>query len=353
MIELISSLFKEGDFIRLFFNNSSRTVEGTILKILPSSIAIKSVDGIICGVKGDDIDSFDSSSTPTSVTEISHNETTVIPSSTTDGTPHDGTPSPQNTSQKSEGVKEEPKPVYQAPKQELKPGDVIPLEELQRRMGKNPRIKKEKKKLTSLGNDFNALSTLVEESHAKENQKIVPALGSIKWISADGRPFGCILDGKDNIELYFSFSQVVDPHLLKTIRRGASVIYTKAIEALGPKAKIIHSPGKISDLLNLAKNLVKSGDEKFAIGVLEHILNEYPDNFDAEKLLKELGGKVSYRIIPNKQTSSTELYQKAKRLHDSKKYDEAIDAYKEAIKANHKRESAVKDLGMLYLFLSN
>ena len=140
---------------------------------------------------------------------------------------------------------------------------------------------------------------------------------------------------------------------MKTIRRGASVIYTKAIEALGPKAKIIHSPGKISDLLNLAKDLVKSGDEKFAIGVLEHILNEYPDNFDAEKLLKELGGKVSYRIIPNKQTSSTELYQKAKRLHDSKKYVEAIDAYKEAIKANHKRESAVKDLGMLYLFLCN
>lgn len=353
MIDLISSLFKEGDFIRLFFNNSSRSVEGTIIKILPSSIAIKSIDGKICGVKGDDIDSFDSSSTATSVTASSPNVTTVVPSSTTDETPHNDNPSQKDTSQKSEEVKDELQPVTQAPKQELKPGDVIPLEELQRRMGTKPRIQKEKKKLTSLGSDFNALSTLVEEDHAKENQKIVPALGSIKWLSADGRPFGCILDGKENIELYFSFSQVVDPHLLKTIRRGASVIYTKAVESLGPKAKIIHSPGKISDLLNLAKKLAKSGDDKFAIGVLEHVLNEYPDNFDAEKLLKELGGKVSYRIIPNKQTGSTELYQKAKRLHDSKKYDEAIEAYKEAIKANHKRESAVKDLGMLYLFLCN
>ena len=353
MIDLISNLFKEGDFIRLFFNNSSRSVEGTIIKILPSSIAIKSIDGKICGVKGDDIDSFDSSSTATSVTASSPNVTTVVPSSTTDETPHNDNPSQKDTSQKSEKVKEELQPVTQAPKQELKPGDVIPLEELQRRMGTKPRIQKEKKKLTSLGSDFNALSTLVEEDHAKENQKIVPALGSIKWLSADGRPFGCILDGKENIELYFSFSQVVDPHLLKTIRRGASVIYTKAVESLGPKAKIIHSPGKISDLLNLAKKLAKSGNDKFAIGVLEHILNEYPDNFDAEKLLKELGGKVSYRIIPNKQTGSTELYQKAKRLHDSKKYDEAIEAYKEAIKANHKRESAVKDLGMLYLFLCN
>lgn len=351
MIELISNLFKEGDFIRLYFNSSSRTVEGTILKILPSSIAIKTIDGKICGVKGDDIDSFDSSSITSDVIGEQINDKPISQTSTTVSAFKDNTTASKEVQDE---TKAEIKPIVQMVKQEPKPGDVIPLDELQRRMsGTKPKMAKEKRKMTSLGRDFNALSSLVEEDHAKDNQKIVPALGSIIWISADGRPFGCILDGKENIELYFSFSQVIDPHLLKNIRKGASVVYTKAVESLGPKAKIIHSPGKISDLLNLANDLVKSGDEKFAIGVLEHILNEYPDNFDAEKLFKELGGKVSYRIIPNKQTSSTELYQKAKRLHDSKKYDEAIDAYKEAIKANHKRESAVKDLGMLYLFLCN
>ena len=354
MIELISSLFKEGDFIRLFFNSSSRTVEGTILKILPSSIAIKSVDGKICGVKGDDIDSFDSSPTTSDVNVEQTNNETISQTSINSSTLQDIVTFDKEVQKKEEETKEEPKPLVQTPHHELKPGDVIPLDELQRRMsGTKPKIVKEKKKLTSLGRDFNALSSLVEEDHAKENQRIVPALGSIKWLSADGRPFGCILDGKENIELYFSFSQIVDPHLLKNVRRGASVVYTKAVESLGPKAKIIHSPGKIADILKLARDLAKSGDEKFAIGVLEHILNEYPDNFDAEKLLKELGGKVSYHIIPNKQTNSTELYQKAKRLHNSKKYNEAIEAYKEAIKANHKRESAVKDLGMLYLFLCN
>lgn len=354
MIELISSLFKDGDFIRLFFNNSSRSVEGTIIKILPSSIAIKSIDGKICGVKGDDIDSFDSGSTTTSAPEEQTNIEPIAQTPTTDSSLQDNIQSTEEASNKEEEIKVEAESIVQVPKYELKTVGKIPLEELQRRMGgTKPKVTKEKRKLTSLGSDFNALYSLVEEDHAKDNQKIVPALGSIRWISADGRPFGCIIDGKENIELYFSFSQVVDPHLLKNIRKGASVVYTKAVESLGPKAKIIHSPGKISDLLNLANDLVKSGDEKFAIGVLEHILNEYPDNFDAEKLLKELGGKVSYRIIPNKQSGSTELYQKAKRLHDSKKYDEAIEAYKEAIKANHKRESAVKDLGMLYLFLCN
>jgi hypothetical protein len=59
MIELISSIFNEGDYIKIFFCNSSKSVEGRILKILPSSIAIKTTKGMICGIKGDDIDSFE------------------------------------------------------------------------------------------------------------------------------------------------------------------------------------------------------------------------------------------------------------------------------------------------------
>lgn len=346
MIDLISSLFQENDYIKLVCNNPSREVEGIIVKILPSAIAIKTNDGRTCGIKGEDIDYFeqgDSQLTPSITVNIDY--TSV--SNATEGKEQNDTEQKQPTA--STGSL--------GSKKEYRPGDKIDLSELEKMDPKGAQNRKNlfksEEKLKTIGNGLESLHKLVDEEHKQQNNQYVPALGSIKWLSADGRPFGCILDGKENIELYFSFSQVVDPHLLKTIRRGASVIYTKAVEDLGPKAKIIHSPGKISDLLNLANGLVKSGDEKFAIGVLEHILNEYPDNFDAEKLLKELGGKVSYRIVPQKQTSSTELYQKAKRLHDSKKYGEAIDAYKEAIKANHKRESAVKDLGMLYLFLCN
>ena len=200
MIELISSLFKEGDFIRLFFNNSSRSVEGTIIKILPSSIAIKTAEGKICGVKGDDIDSFDSDSTTITTVSVTEEQTNIEPIAQTSDTGssfEEKIPSAKETSDKEEEIKEESEPAVQAPKFELKTIGKIPLEELQRRMGgTKPKVTKEKKKLTSLGSDFNALSSLVEEDHAKDNQKIVPALGSIRWISADGRPFGCILDGK-------------------------------------------------------------------------------------------------------------------------------------------------------------
>ena len=52
MIELITSIFSEGDFIKIFFNNSNKSVEGYIFKLLPTSIAIKTLEGKLCGIKG-------------------------------------------------------------------------------------------------------------------------------------------------------------------------------------------------------------------------------------------------------------------------------------------------------------
>lgn len=343
MFKYIKETYNRGDNLKLVCVNGE--FSGEILFISEDSIIVKTIDGKTCGIKGCEISFFEEISKASSLQQQKVDNS--IEKQDHNNLMNQGGEGEPTTLTKNE------KDILNTPNANYQVGDIIPLEDLQKRMGTKPRIQKEKKKMISLGNDFNALSTLVEENHAKDNQKIVPALGSIKWISADGRPFGCIIDGKENVELYFSFSQIVDPYLLDNIREGASVVYTKAVEALGPKAKIIHSPGKISELLNLAKDLVKSGDKKFAIGVLGHILNEYPNNFEAEKLLKELGSKVSYRFFSNKQASSAELYQKAKSLHDSKKYDEAIEAYKEAIEANHKKESAIKDLGMLYLFLCN
>jgi hypothetical protein len=59
MIELIASIFSEGDLIKIFFNNSNKSVEGYIFKLLSTSIAIKTLEGKLCGIKGDDIDSFE------------------------------------------------------------------------------------------------------------------------------------------------------------------------------------------------------------------------------------------------------------------------------------------------------
>lgn len=364
MFDFIKSTYNKGDKLKLTCGNGE--FSGEILFINNDSIILKTMEGKTCGIKGSEISFFEELSVCTSKPLESVNSKNNEQDQIVKNIFCDDATTEQSDKEFMSSQEIQEKTKLEKSKEQLdgiqkginatqyKVGDVIPLDILHQVDPKTAKPKITKKvKATQTFNGLDSLRVLVEDEHKVQNNQYVPALGSIKWISADGRPFGCILDGKENIELYFSFSQIVDPNLLKNIRRGTSVIYTKTIESLGPKAKIIHSPGKIVDILNLAADLAKSGNIKSAMGVLEHILNEYPENFDAEKLLKELDCKVSYRIFSNKQISSTELYQKAKRLHDSKKYDEAVEAYKEAIKANHKRESAVKDLGMLYLFLCN
>ena len=64
MIELISSLFSEGDPIKLEYGQKAQIVSGTIFKIATDSIAIKKFEGGIAGIKGTEIISFDTIETP-------------------------------------------------------------------------------------------------------------------------------------------------------------------------------------------------------------------------------------------------------------------------------------------------
>ena len=69
-------------------------------------------------------------------------------------------------------------------------------------------VKKDpKKKLSTLGNSFDALAPLVEEQHEIDNLKSVPAIGAITKLGA--QDFGFIYDTKTGRELYFSFKDVV------------------------------------------------------------------------------------------------------------------------------------------------
>ena len=363
MFDYIKKSYKKGDKLKISCINGE--FSGEILSISDDSIILKTVEGKTCGIKGDDISFFEELYAPVQSledtpkptnnkqkAEYKETDSEMIAS----GQPFQEICSPEDKEgyyNKTTGEKPVKNELGKELAEYIQAGP-IPIEVLHKIDPKSAKLKAQRKtKPTQTFKGLDSLQSLAEEEHKIQNDKYLPALGTIKWVSADGRPFGCIIDGEENSDLYFSFSQIVDPNLLKNVRRGASVVYTKAIESLGPKAKIIHCPGKVADILNLAKDLINNGNEKFAIGVLRHVLKEYPDNFDADKLLKKLSNTAPYRFISNKQTTFTELYQKAKRLHDSKKYDDAIEAYKAAIKANHKRESAVKDLGMLYLFLCN
>lgn len=392
MIELISSLFKEGDFIRLFFNNSSRSVEGTIIKILPSSIAIKTAEGKISGVKGDDIDSFDSDSSASSDKIVSeeNNELTPIPvepsivkeeqtivkdasnEESVKAEQSDKEVQPLNIGKETETKEQSPEADNTAKKciSQYKPGDVIPLDVLHRI---DPKLKKKKsestksveipkdqmppvstivvkkepkKKLSTLGNSFDALAPLVEEQHEIDNLKSVPAIGAITKLGA--QDFGFIYDTKTGRELYFSFKDVVGD-LQIVLHKG--VIYSESKNFVGNTAICVHKSGTVKDLLALSEDVMQKGQIAKALNIIDHILEVYPDNFTANETKKRLSKQLKTQKHYSTYTSDGNPYSKAKEHYLKKDFEKAIDYYLQAIKERDKVESAVKDLAGLYVQL--
>ena len=186
MIELILSLFKEGDYIKIFFNSSLKFVEGRILKILANSIAVQTGDGKIVGIKGDEIDSFEQGSEIVNskgddskinnIADNAKNNQEVAIKDTKKDTSNIG----KDTLEKEEEKKHyKPSDENKIDITHFKPGDIIPLEQLEKidPKIKKGKIKKDQKKLSTIGNDFSALSSLVEENHEIDDLKVVPALG--------------------------------------------------------------------------------------------------------------------------------------------------------------------------------
>lgn len=379
MIELISSIFSEGDYIKIFFNNSNKSVEGRIFKILPSSIAIKTSEGKICGIKGDDINSFEEGTVENDVHEMSSQTSKEISSYNIEnkiGVIADTIPKtdiPKENASKNnndtiihetlhytgnsssqEFTKDEKNSISST--HEFKPGDVIPLKVLHQI---DPKLKtkqssfqrKSTKKMSTLGHDLSALYELVKDKHKIEDSKIVPALGEIKFVKPEMN-FGFIHDGKSGKDIYFSLSQIIEEGLNSTTWYHTPVVYSiqTDIKDQGPKAVSIHKPKSISQMITIALKMSDLGEYKHAFHIVEQILSEYPDNYSADSLKRKLIQLYpQYNAKPKEHSNA---YSKAKKYSTEKSYDKAIEYYYMALRNNEKVESTVKDLGMLYAQLS-
>lgn len=345
MIELIASIFTEGDYIKIFFNHSSKSVEGHIFKILPSSIAVKTREGKICGIKGDDINSFEEVSMAAEAGEAAAQPATA--------------PTPETPLEEAAPAApgDESAPESEAYKVKVyKPGDVIPLDVLlqrDRHLKSSPKLssaeKKSGRKMNKLGNDLSALHELVKDQHEADNRKVVPALGEVKFVKPEMN-FGFIRDEKSGKDIYFSLNQIVESGLDSASWHHAPVAYTLQNDNQGSRALTIHRPKTIHDLLLMATEQAEKDNYKHAFNLVEQILTEYPDNYAAFEMKKRLE-----RTHPQYKTGHKEYsnaFSKADRYHRiEKNYPEAIKYYLIAIEKKEKVESSIKALGMLYAYL--
>ncbi|MDR1937898.1 MAG: cold shock domain-containing protein, partial [Tannerellaceae bacterium] len=253
-------------------------------------------------------------------------------------------------------------PVTNKPITEYKVGEKIPLELLSKITDKKNKVSKIKGKPKSTFKSFDALEQLISpeekrklEDEAKiDDEKILSANGVITKYFAD-RNFGFIVD-KFGYEIYFHFGDIVDENLSKSLKFTSTklqlpVIFTLSKNSKGDKAVLIHKPEKVGVIIEKIKKLSENKDFNSAIGLIEQILSSFPNNKLATQLKKDFNSKNKPWGFNTQKIKSYDLnYQKAvKAKNIDKDFNSALKYYMLAFDNNEKRESCIKDIGMLHV----
>jgi pentatricopeptide repeat protein len=234
------------------------------------------------------------------------------------------------------GEEDEIKPLT-----EYKVGEKIPPELLETVTKKVPKFKI---KPTSIYKSFDELGQLIEE----EDKRIVNANGFISRYFPY-RMYGFITN-KLGHSIYFTFKNVIDVDLLEQLKQPSSynsnipVLFTLSKEYKNA-ALLIQRPTIVENIFNVIKNLIDEQRITAAIGLTEQILDAYPDNKNANKIKEQL-----ISINQSKIEYYDSNYHKAvtAKLVD-KDLETALKYYLIAFENNEKRESCIKDIGMLHV----
>ncbi|MDE5539895.1 MAG: tetratricopeptide repeat protein, partial [Bacilli bacterium] len=188
----------------------------------------------------------------------------------------------------------------------------------------------------------------ISQIRDEEADAIIREMGEILTI---GPEFGFIRDFKTKAKLWFTCSELLDT-ANTTYSRGEYVVYTRSKNYKGDTAICIHKPMQIKNLLSIVDDLATNGKKPDANEVLTHIFSTYPNCQMAIDKQREINKTTNNNFKTETSIGVPFLYNKARKYNDSKNFDKAIEYYSKAIEVNQKRESAIKDLGMLYVQLA-
>jgi len=235
-------------------------------------------------------------------------------------------------------------------------GDVIPLEVLEKRLDKKNKFKFSKIKGEGITlESLSDLQKLILPEIEAENKKIVSAIGTITKYFGD-RNFGFITDKFGN-DIWFGFNSIMDSSLLQMLkgtvtRASIPVLFTLTNNYRGDSAIYIHKPKTVEQVVNLAKHYFeKEGKPDTALSLVEQVLFSFPDNYTAIHLKEEIEQKRFKQQTFKPFIKNYDLfYHKAVRAKNiDKNFDEALSYYFNAFGNNEKRESCIKEIGMLYV----
>jgi hypothetical protein len=195
---------------------------------------------------------------------------------------------------------------------------------------------------TELFNSFSDLSALKEKIELEISTQLLPANARIKRFGADSYGF---LTDNEGFDYYFKSTEIKDDQLLLKLGEvkieGIQVVADLVRYGGSLVAKNIFLPNSVDHFYNLALKHFDEEKEDTAISLLHHILENFPDYYDA----KELKNKIEYNGKRKfKSTYTTTIPYQKTRLDDKKKFETKKLVLLESIKRNDKTsEKALKE----------
>ena len=350
MLTFIKLNYKIGDVIEVTCTEG--VVKGQMEFVNDRMIVLRQPNGQICGIASGDVHSF-RAETPESVVlppalAADGEVADLLESVGKDSLPHavDESPQADDTPVLTDGIATnvvEPKVVGH-----------IDLDKLQRI---DPSLGRRKyfRKYGESSEPEAARGGLDDRGdEAASQQPYVGAKGRITFYHHEKR-YGFIRDFESDNDLYFYVQQVADPSLYENLRKGIKVVYSTARNAQGLVARCVHLPHTVKDLLLMAEDQLDKHRYQLAQDMTEHVLEVDPDNLGAQDLLKSVRESMPEPKVREEAEADPDsynphvVYSQAKKAYLAKNYEQAEQLYNQAIQANEKAESCVKDLVTLYV----
>lgn len=327
MIEFIRSLFKIGDQIFVYRENSE--VSGRIVSIHDDFIVLETEDSNIVGVRKSAIESFSRES--------------IHKKQYRNGRSHSSS-RPRYHDQ-----------VYPRKREfhQYKPGDRVPLEYLAKQ---DPSLTAAWKRMEAGRKQSSEVRNAIEEEYLEirdaaraEDQEVVPAHGLIVDLKPSYQ-FGFIDDMHTGARYFFNKGDIVDSELRDMSDEGIEVVYQRSSNHKGPAAKCVHAPRSVAHLLDIFMELINEDDFVRAKMLLENIQAAYPDNESAQKLMDTLQsvlGQHGHDIS----SRGDAIYSTARRALENKDYEKALEYYSQCLETGVRKVNAIKEIAQVYISL--
>ncbi|MDO5016769.1 MAG: tetratricopeptide repeat protein [Porphyromonas sp.] len=339
MIDFIRTIFKEGDQIYILQNDQE--LGGKVLVINDSFIAIETEEGNVIGVKVDAIDGF--SKQPI----VRKKSVEKMPRLFASDDNWDSVP-----------PRAESKATTAKPKKErvdfkqFKPGDKVPLDFLTKQ---DPTLAHAWKRMEAERSRSSKIKKAVQELYdgfvvnAEGMDQVVPAIGAIVELKPSFQ-FGFIDDMQTGDRYFYNRGDIVDPELQNESGEGIKVVYQRGHNRKGATARCIHLPHSIRGVMDIVMSLVREEDFFRAKMVTRSILDAYPDNEAAQRMLEALTEGDAQNATEGNGGDDA-MYVQARKALEQKDYATALELYKKCMEKGIRKANCIKEIAQIYISL--